>query len=214
MKLVLNLLLLLYCADAKAQLWDELFNQRQTQLKYLAQQIVALKVHIGYIQKGYKIANQGLDFIGKATKGEFTLHGNYFTSLRQVNPEVRKFPQAQQAIDLFEAIAASQQHYRTKLEGAGTLKGDELQYVLKVYDRIGTDCNEAADELEKVLSNSRLEMTDDERIKRISYIHQRMQENYLISIGFSKEALQLALMRRDEKSEIEISRSINKSIIP
>ena len=42
----------------RAQTFAEWFRQSATQKKYLLQQIAALQVYIGYVQKGYSIAKE------------------------------------------------------------------------------------------------------------------------------------------------------------
>ncbi len=56
---------------APAQTWDEWFKQKKTQKKYLAKQIVLLRLYLGYLKKGYEIADKGLTTIHNIKNGDF-----------------------------------------------------------------------------------------------------------------------------------------------
>jgi len=77
----IGLMLFLSAGNIHAQTFSEWFRQKKTQKKYLLQQIAALQVYIGYAQKGYRIAKEGLTTIGGFTKGEFDLHSDFINSL-------------------------------------------------------------------------------------------------------------------------------------
>ncbi|SFH37928.1 hypothetical protein [Pedobacter insulae] len=194
---------------AKAQTPDEWINQKATQKKYLLEQIAALQVQIGYIQKGYKIAKDGLDFISKAAKGEFDLHNAFFISLKNVNPLVRKYPQVAGITGLQAAMLKSQATFKKQLDESGNLTAEETTYVNQVFERIQKDCDQVLDELKTVTTSNKLEMKDDERIARINALYKRMQQNYLTTESFGNVAIRLAISRRNEKKAIENSRILN-----
>ena len=68
-KCFLCIVLLITTILCNAQGLSEWFNQKATQKKYLLQQIAALQVYIGYLQKGYSIAKTGLTTIGNIKNG-------------------------------------------------------------------------------------------------------------------------------------------------
>ena len=43
------------------------------------------------IEKGYKIAQEGLTAIGDIKHGEFNLHLDFFNSLESINPAIKKY---------------------------------------------------------------------------------------------------------------------------
>lgn len=61
------------------------------QQRMLLEQIAALKVYIGYAQKGYSAVKKGLNTIGDFKRGEFNLHTDYLNSLKVVNPKIKKY---------------------------------------------------------------------------------------------------------------------------
>lgn len=64
-----------------AQTFSEWFRQNHTQLKYLAAQIAALKSYHLTLQKGYALADDGLDSIWSTNDEDLDLHTRYFQSL-------------------------------------------------------------------------------------------------------------------------------------
>lgn len=195
---------------ASAQTWDELFNQKKTQTKYLMEQVAALQVYIGHIQKTYRIAKDGLDFISKATKGEFDLHNDFFLSLKSINPEVTKYPKVHETIRLQASIERNQKACRQLLGELGTFSNKESAYTNTVFERIVKDGDQVLDELKQIISANKLEMKDDERISRINALHARMMDNFLISRQFGNSALQLAKARKAEKDALTNSRILNQ----
>src|SRR5260221_4860823 len=92
MKMIFIILSLFVCIQAgHAQTYDEWFRQKKTQKKYLLQQIAALQVYIDYAKKGYDIASKGLNTIRDIKNGDFNLHRDFFGSLKQVNPKIKKY---------------------------------------------------------------------------------------------------------------------------
>ena len=64
MKKLLSVSILIMCFNlCHAQTWAEWFQQKQTQKKYLIEQIAALQVYLGYAKKGYDIASKGIHLL-------------------------------------------------------------------------------------------------------------------------------------------------------
>jgi hypothetical protein len=59
---------------SQGQFLGGFFSQKQTELKYYLQQIAALKLYAGFLEKGYSIAREGLTVIAEIKNGEFNLH--------------------------------------------------------------------------------------------------------------------------------------------
>ena len=209
-KILVVSLSLLWGMETKAQTFDEVFNQRKTQIKYLMEQIAALQVQIGYVQKGYAIAKDGLGFIGRTTKGELELHDAFFQSLKHINPEVSHYPRVKEIGQLYKAVLQSQRSYTQTFGQVAELSMEEKEYVKTVLKRILDDCFEANEMLETVLRAGKLEMKDDERIKRINQLYERMLENYLINISFSAGTMKLVRARLAGKTELINSGKLNR----
>jgi hypothetical protein len=208
-KTFLMLLLFLSAAGSlQAQTFSEWFRQKKTQKKYLLQQIAALQVYIEYAQKGYKIAKEGLTTIGGFTKGEFNLHGDYFNSLKMVNPEIKRYAKVADIIAMQLKIVQDYNRGYGQIIRTNAFNSEELDYIRRVFGRLLDDCEETLDELIAVTTNSKLEMQDDERMARIDKLYLDMQDKYTFSQSFSNDAKTLAAARVKENKDVQTSRAL------
>lgn len=205
------LFLLIFMSTAgtpKAQTFSEFFQQKKTQKKYLLQQIAALQIYIGYVQKGYKIAEEGLTTISGFTRGEFNLHSDYLNSLKTVNPEIRKYVRIADIIDLQVKIVKSYNSNYRQITSSNAFSSDELGYIRSVFSSLLDDCEKALDELIAVITDDKLEMKDDERMTRIDKLYLAMQDKFIFSRSFGNDARLLAASRIKEQADIKMSRDL------
>jgi len=186
--------LLLFAQVSIAQTWSEWFSQKKTQKKYLLEQVAALKIYAGYLKKGYEIGSSGLNFIKSASKGEFDLHGTFFSSLKAVSPEIKHSSKIadiiQMQLQIGKAVLSVEE-----LE----LLGDANQaYVALVGSNLLMDCLSDLEELLLVITSGKLEMSDDERLDRIDELYSAMQEKKIFALRFAAAARSLASARSKE----------------
>jgi len=210
MKKIMLLLLVLITASAglQAQSFSEWFRQKKTQKRYLLQQIAALQVYVGYAQEGYHIARQGLTTIGGLTGGEFDLHNVFFTSLKTVNPEIRQYAKVADVIALQLKIVQDCNRTNRQLSAGDAFNDEELAYIRRVLGRLLDDCENTLDELIIVTTDGRLEMKDNERLRRIDKLYRDMQDQYTFSQSFGNEAKIMAAVRLQEKTEVQTGRAL------
>jgi hypothetical protein len=103
------------------------------QKKYMIQQIAALQVYIGYLQKGYSIAKKGLNVIGDLKKGEFNLHSTYFNSLKSVNPKIRNSEKVAGCITLQVQLLQVFNSTYQQLKQSKQFSENELSYMHSVF---------------------------------------------------------------------------------
>jgi hypothetical protein len=197
-KSILITMLFLATINVKAQIVKEILQQKQTQIEYLVNQIAALKVYIGYLQKGYKIADEGLSWISHFKDGEFKLHKDYFASLKKIKPAISSYSRVYDITSLQMLTQQSYEQAMTKVRSGGLFSAPEIDYMQKVYERLLNDCSNKLSELSAVTTADKLEMKDDERIRRIDRIFLEMQSNYTFSQDFSNRAFIMAASRKKE----------------
>lgn len=193
----------------KAQTWSEWFNQKSTQKKYLIQQIAALRVYADFARDGYKIAKVGLNTIGDLSRGEFNLHEDYFTSLKNVNPKIRSYHRVPEIIDLQIRISNGYGQIRTEINQSNAFTTTDRDYITGVYSRLITECEKTIGELLAVVSDYKLEMTDEQRINRIDQIFMDMQQHYGFYQSFTNGNKMLHVARSKEQKEVQNSRTWN-----
>ncbi len=198
------LLLLFVGTSAFGQTWGEFFNQKKTQKKYLLEQLVALKMYAGYLKKGYDIVGSGISTVKDIKNGEFNLHSTFFTSLKNVNPAIRKNAKIASIISLQIFIAKA-------FKSIGDNDGLELsdnQYILDVKDKVTDDCLVDMEELLLVITSGRLELTDDERIERLDSIYERMRDKAAFAQSFTAQVNLLINQRKNEQKSINHLREL------
>lgn len=195
--------------ELRAQTWAEWFNQKKTQKKYLAEQIAALKIYSGYLQKGYSIAQGGLSTISDFKSGEFNLHTDFFNALKAVNPKIKNYGKVAEIIAMQIEIIGQYKALKKKLAGTTGIHPQETQYIGQVFSRLLDQCGNTLDELIMVTTSGELEMKDDERIERIDKLHEEMTRDYTFCKSFSNEALILVVSREKEQNELQTSRTLN-----
>jgi hypothetical protein len=142
-----------------AQTFSEWFRQNHTQLKYLGEQIAALRGYDGVLRQGYAIAGERLLDIDTITDADLEEHRAHFASLEEVNPAV-------QETEMVEWIRGGCMLVRNMAGDLGSI--------------IPTGMTEAAEagekELADVLADHRLQMDDAERLERLLALSQRVRE--------------------------------------
>lgn len=208
-KILILIVLMLGIQTAHAQTWSEWTKQKKTQRKYLIQQIAALKVYATYVREGYKIAKKGLNTIGSFKRGEFTLHTDFFNSLKAVNPKVKGSVKVGQIVELQLRIVGDYNRTFRQLQEGGMMAPEELEYITRVFARLMEDCSQTMDALITVTTSGMFEMTDDQRLARIDTLHREMQQQFTFLQGFANDAKILALSRKKEDNDVKTARALH-----
>lgn len=192
----ITILALFFCVQSHAQTWDEWFRQKKTQKKYLLQQIAALQTYISTAEKGYKIASDGIHAISNIKNGEFNLHGLFFNSLKTVNPKIKNATVVAEIIAYQIAIVN-----KFKNIGKQNLNSNEVAYIGKVYSNVITESLKDIDALITIITDNELQMTDDERIRRITALHTDMQDKFMFSQSFTNNANILSMQKQQQLND-------------
>lgn len=207
-KIIGIIVLMLFVQICHAQTLAEWFQQKQTQKKYLIEQIAALQVYLGYVKKGYDIASKGIHTISDIKNSEFNLHGTFFNSLKTVNPKIKNIGEVVAIIALQISIV---QHFKSSIETyreSQQFNNDELDYIGKVYADLTTDCLQDIDQLIAVITDNTFQMTDDERLKQINLIYADMLDKNQFTQSFTNSATLLAQQRTKEQNDISVSQNL------
>jgi len=200
MKATLCVILLLFSLSSQAQSWDEIFKQKKTQKKYLLQQILAMKVYAGYLKDGYDIASQGINSIKAFSNGEFTLHNDFFNSLEMVSPVIRE---NKKIADIVGWQVSIKKDFNLIVKVGSN--AHHKSYVENVRAEVFKHCEFDLDELLLLVSTGELEMSDDERLKRLEKIHRRMQDKFEFTRSFISQIKVLDQQIEQEKRNLEKS---------
>jgi hypothetical protein len=199
-RLSMILLLTAIISQAHAQTFAEWFKQSSTQKKYLLQQIEALQVYSGYLKKGYSIAKGGLGSITGSLWSENGLHSTYYNELKKVNPMVAKDSRVKETVR-WQADIILLLNQWAQIDG---LSPDEKLYLQQVRSSVYKDCAEVLTNLQNVVSDDRIEMSDADRLKLIGQLHSEMQANYRFVVGFTVQAKSYAAQRQQEQKGTQV----------
>lgn len=191
-----------------AQTHDEWFHQKKTRIQYMLQQIAANKLYIEYLQKGYTIAQKGLQTIDDIKHGDFNLHHDYFNSLKRVNTKIENLAKVAAIISFQFQIIKEAKSAVQHIKGCNQFTSTEIVYLQNVFDRLLDECAKDISSLLDIITSGEVEMTDDERMKRIDVIYVDMQDKLSFSKSFSNEALLLAMQRIQEQTDINVSKRL------
>ena len=203
------LILLLVTLSATGQNHDEWFRQKETQRKYLTEQIAAFKLYFDHAKKGYEIAENGLRVVRDIKDGDLDLHRAFLHSLQRINPAIKDYARVADIISLQVNII---KNAKEAIEGAKEMKvftKGEIEYCAKVSHHLLTSCLDNIGELIVLISDGRYEMKDDERLKRVDLLYADMQDKAAFSSNFSEELALLAVQRMRELKEVDISKILS-----
>jgi len=209
-KIILLLLItILSHLAVNAQNAAEWFNQKQTQKKYLLQQIAALQIYISYAKKGYNIASKGIATVRNIKKGDFNLHRDFFSSLKNVNPKISKYVKVADIVAYQLRIIKQIKQTLQGIRETKQFTNEELDYCKQVFDNLLNECAKTIDELIMVITSGKLEMRDDERLRRIDNLYTDIQDKYSFCSSFSDDMGILSVQRLGDQIEINRSKIIN-----
>ncbi len=192
---------------SQAQGIKQWFSQKQTQTEYLVQQIAALKVYTGYLQKGYKIVQDGLNTIGDIKDGHFKLDQAFFDGLKMINPKVRNYSRVADIILLnIRSVELSGKAMKSA-RGSKLFSGEELDYASQIFNKALDGCAELTEELTQILTPGELQLSDDERIKRIDGVYAAMNDRYQFINRFYGD---LQLLQAQRNRELTDAKGVQK----
>lgn len=200
-KIICCLLLLLSAINSVAfcQTGDEIFNQKKTQIRYLLEQAAALKVYSGYLRKGYEIVGNGIHTFKDIKNGEFDLHNTFINSLEKVNPAIRN---SNKIIDIIAFQVVIRKCF-SAITGNTHLSATDKEHISRVKKKVNVECNTDLEELLLVITSGRVEMRDDERIKRLDKVYESMKDKSSFTQSFCNQTAMLISQREQEANEIK-----------
>lgn len=169
--LLILLITVLSIGNIKAQSFSEWFKQKKTQKKYLLAQIAALETYLKAAEKGYDIAQNGLSAISVLKDSDFMQHVLHFQRLEMVTPRVKNYSKV---LAIAEMEDRSEQFRSALMAEKGLnnlLNTQELTSLHQICDDANIEAVKDLEELELLVTDGKLKMTDDERISHIDRLY-------------------------------------------
>lgn len=202
-RIVVVLGVLCLALNAGAQTWDEWFHQKRTQIRYLLEQVSALRVYGNAVRKGYDLVDSGLKSIGRLKESDLRLHQDHFASLLTVEQRVKGSEFTRRIVFLQTAIQKLQSECKRKQLMASEFSSAEKDYFAKVLRKISEENITARAEAVLLTSDGFYLMTDDERLKRLQALSVNIEDLYVFARHFSNTISIAALSRTKEQKEVK-----------
>ncbi|WP_300601944.1 hypothetical protein [Niabella sp.] len=194
---------------ALSQQFNEWFNQKKTQIKYLAKQIAELQIYLGYVKQGYKIVSGGLNTIHDIKNGEFKFHDLYYKSLELPNPRIRNSPKAKEIITQELYIINACVALRKLIPSSNDLSPTLKTYINGVVDRLLQGVEKVRQDLEDITTDNSLKMSDNERLNRLNALYEQSKGQFVFAQKFSSEAIALINSAQQELRDENILKELH-----
>ncbi|MHB8206993.1 hypothetical protein [Mucilaginibacter sp.] len=191
-------------ATAQGFSFSDLFGQANKQKQYYMQQIAAYNAFESELKQGYGIIKHGINGIASINTAELNAHRAYYASLKQPGPQVKNNTQVQD-ITQWQLTIINQFNSVRQVNG---LTSDEQSYVAGVQDGILKNCNSDLTDLQNLMASGTLQMTDDQRLKRLAKINQNMQDKYEFTQSFCNTVRLLGIERQQGASDTQTLKKI------
>jgi len=205
-KIVLLFILCVMTACCKAQgfSFSDLFGQANKQKQYYMQQIAAYNAFESELKQGYGVIKHGITGIVNINTAELNAHSAYYASLKQPGTQVKKNTQVQD-ITQWQQTIISQFNNISQVSG---LTSDEQSYVTGVQGGVLKNCNSDLTDLQNLMVPGTLQMTDDQRLKRLAKIHKNMQDKYEFTLSFCNTVRLLVIQRQQGTNETQTLKNL------
>jgi len=184
-------------------------SQEVQQLLLNVEKLMQFKKILQNMKDGYQVLHRGYTTIKDLSKGNFSLHQTFLDALLEVSPAVRKYKRTGDIIAYQLRIVKDYKTAFNEFRSGGQFSGHEMDYLSKVYATLLEETVKSLDELSIVITAGILRMSDEERLQSIDYIYLNIVEQYSFLQEFNKSTAMLALQRKSEKAEFDLSKRLS-----
>jgi hypothetical protein len=195
LKVFIFLLFITTGAAAQGFSFGDLFGQAGKLKKNYLAQIAAYQAFESELKQGYNVVKNGLAGIRDINTAELNAHTAYYQSLRTVSGPVKN---SNQMADILNWQLEIDNSFSQSFNG---LTGDEQGYIATVKTKVLADCNADLSSLQQLLTSGKLQMTDDERLKRLAQLHAAMLDKYEFTRNFCNSVKLLAAQLQQSINE-------------
>ncbi len=171
------------------------------QLLLNVEKLAQFKQILSDMKKGYQILSTGYSTIKDFSQGNFNLHKTFLDGLMMVSPTVKKYKRIADIINNQMMIVKEYKNAFTRFKQDGNFNPGEIDYLGKVYGNLFKQSLNDLDELTIIITDSKLRMSDDERLESIDRIFSNMQDKLLFLRHFNNNTTILAVQRARDKND-------------
>jgi len=145
------------------------------------QKLASLKNILGQMYIGYSVLTKGYGAVKDVAQGNFSLHEAFLDGLYLVSPTVRKYPRVTDIINEQAALISEYKSASGSFNRDRHFSPDELSYMMQIYHNLVSQSLKNLDDLSMIVTDSKLRMSDAERLTAIDsiYMESHNQLSYL-----------------------------------
>jgi hypothetical protein len=159
------------------------------------QKLAGLKSILNQMYQGYETLSRGYNSVKDVSQGNFSLHEAFLNGLMVVSPTVRKYPRVANIISDQSTLMGEYRAAYSSNRSNPHFSPDELAYMLEVYNNLVNASLKNIDDLLMVMTDSKLRMSDAERLSLIDRIYKESHNQLSFLRQFNDQASKLAAQR-------------------
>jgi len=202
-RFLICLLLIAHCQFATAQ------SQEAQQLLLNVEKLAQFKKILQNMYDGWKLVSKGYSTIRDLSSGNFQLHKTFLDALMDVSPAVKKYKRVQDIIHYQTAIIKQYKAAFQQFKRDDSFTVQELEHIGKVYGNLFNESVRNLDELLMIVTAGELRMNDEERLRAIDHVYERVLGQFNFLRSFNNSTSLLSLQRKLERADIEVSKKLH-----
>ena len=196
---------LIICVATKAAGQAQELEELALDIEKLAQ----FKTILSDLEKGYAILSGGYTTIKNISEGNFNIHKAFLDGLLQVSPAVAKYKKIAMITGSQLQLIKEYKAAFSRFKKDGHFDAGEIDYIGKVYDNLVNESIKNLEELLSIITAGKLRMSDDERLKAIDEVYEKMSDKLFFLRDFNNKAAVLSLQRMKEQNDVNATRSLH-----
>jgi len=183
-------------------------SRAQGLIETMTEQLAKLELYLHETEQGYAIFQKGLSTISDIKNGEFHLHQLFLGSLQTVSPSIKKYTRVADILALQLRILSGCSDGIQRFVRAGLFSAVGRQYLQAVYNQLQDFTSKDIDELTDLITDGKLQLSDDERLHRIDGLYAAVQDKYAFLVAFNSRTSAMALNANREKQDLQYLQKI------
>jgi hypothetical protein len=178
------------------------------QLSLDYQKLAGLKSILKQMYTGYGVLTHGYKAVKEVSQGNFSLHEAFLDGLLIVSPTVRKYPRVTDIINDQASLLSEYHDAWSSFRQDKHFSPDEISYMLTVYNNLVSASLKNLDDLAMVITDSRLRMSDAERLAAIDRIYTGGHGQLAFLRNFNDRNYRVAVQRARDADDQQTVKSL------
>lgn len=197
-KIILTIFLGLFCLSNVATAQSDEVKQLLLNVEKLTQ----FKQILIDMKKGYQVMSNGYTAVKDISQGNFNIHKTFLDALLEVSPVVKKYRRIGDIVSMEIRMVNEYKSAFYRFKKDANFNAEEIKYISSVYDNLLKKSLDNIENLTTIVTANKLRMSDDERLKAIDSIYDKMQFNISFLKNFNNSTSILALQKTKKVNDV------------